>query len=78
MTFLLALIWSMTTFTFRCWIVHLFPPYTKLMLIQQEESRHSAMVHSYFQDHSALVVAPTTWDTRPSPAQFSSEGTLVN
>ena len=29
-------------------------------LVQQEESRRSAMVHSYIQDRSALVVASPT------------------
>ncbi|XP_028102216.1 vesicular-fusion protein sec18-like [Camellia sinensis] len=47
-------------------------------LVQQEESRRSAMVHSSIHDRSALVVAPPPRAPRPSPVQFESQGTLVD
>ncbi|GMP92340.1 hypothetical protein CsSME_00042602 [Camellia sinensis var. sinensis] len=43
-------------------------------LVQQEESRRSAMVHSSIQDRSALAVAPPPRAPRPSPVQSGSQG----
>ncbi|CAL5418427.1 unnamed protein product [Camellia sinensis] len=47
-------------------------------LVQQEESRRSAMVHSSIQDRSALAVTPPSRAPRPSPVQSGSQGTLVD